>query len=356
MNSTRPGFLRFAGLTELNAPDLLQRMTNTDLPVDGQRYGIQSRLIARPSAGVCDLALRCLQKLADAEGPPPEQWGAVVLSSRIVEVQAAAETVVARWGLRCEAHGIERACSGFPAATELAVSVCRRLDRPVALVAAEILSRNINWEPASGTLADQKRASGQAAKLFADGAAATLVVPENYGGHEILDAWAGEVPDEDQLLQKIDVPDIVDPWGRRVPGLTACLNMPGRRGFLLLKRAPRIMLDSLRVTLQRAGIAESLDRAPAFQVVPHQANGLITAKLAELLADAAAGQPIKVWDCIADSGNTVSASIPLAMAAVQDELPDGLLVAMPSVGAGGPGYRPDILSTGCVLIRVWKAD
>ena len=32
-------------------------------------------------------------------------------------------------------------------------------------------------------------------------------------------------------------------------------------------------------------------------------------------------------------------------------VPAGVLVAMPSVGAGGPGYRPDVLSTGCVLIR-----
>jgi 3-oxoacyl-[acyl-carrier-protein] synthase III len=79
---------------------------------------------------------------------------------------------------------------------------------------------------------------------------------------------------------------------------------------------------------------------------------LITAKLAEQLAAETPGDPVQVWDCIADCGNTVSASIPLAMARVQDALPDGLLVAMPSVGAGGPGYRPDVLSTGCVLIRV----
>jgi 3-oxoacyl-[acyl-carrier-protein] synthase III len=66
---------------------------------------------------------------------------------------------------------------------------------------------------------------------------------------------------------------------------------------------------------------------------------------------------VRVWNCIARAGNTVSASIPLAMAEVQDQLPAGMLVAMPSVGAGGPGYRPDVLSTGCVLIRTGeKAD
>jgi 3-oxoacyl-[acyl-carrier-protein] synthase III len=64
------------------------------------------------------------------------------------------------------------------------------------------------------------------------------------------------------------------------------------------------------------------------------------------------GCSARVWNCIAQAGNTVSASIPLAMAQVQDEVPAGAVVAMPSVGAGGPGYRPDVLSTGCVLIRM----
>ena len=39
------------------------------------------------------------------------------------------------------------------------------------------------------------------------------------------------------------------------------------------------------------------------------------------------------------------------MTSVQDQLSPGAIVAMPSVGESGPGYRPDVLSTGCVLIR-----
>ena len=49
----------------------------------------------------------------------------------------------------------------------------------------------------------------------------------------------------------------------------------------------------------------------------------------------------RVWDRIKNSGNTVSASIPAAMSEVQDKLPDGCVIGMPAVGAGGPGYRPD---------------
>jgi 3-oxoacyl-[acyl-carrier-protein] synthase III len=274
-----------------------------------------------------------------------------VLSSRIYEVQDAAEAVVGRLAGKCEAHGLERACSGFPAATELAAGLCARLQLPVALVTAEIISRSINWEPASGDLGDHRRARGQAAKLFADGAAAALLEPCGSGGlHHILDAWVGEVRDDDQLIQKTDVINSIDPWGQIRPGETTCMSMPGRRGLLLVRRAPQIMAASVRTSIERARVAGLIgDHEQAAHVVPHQPNSLILEGLRKRFRDDR--EAPKVWNCLEHTGNTVSASIPLAMAKVQDQMPAGVLVAMPSVGAGGPGYRPDVLSTGCVLIR-----
>ncbi len=157
------------------------------------------------------------------------------------------------------------------------------------------------------------------------------------------------MPDDKQLIQKAEISDSVDPWGNTRPGSTGCMSMPGRRGFYLVKRAPEIMADAIDKSLQRASAALESGE-PIGHVVPHQANGLIISRLQTKLA-AGSDQPPTVWDCIKDSGNTVSASIPLAMVEVQDRLPPGVLVAMPSVGAGGPGYRPDVLSTGCVLVR-----
>jgi 3-oxoacyl-[acyl-carrier-protein] synthase III len=283
-------------------------------------------------------------------GPPG--LGAIVLSSRIYEVQKSAKAIVGRLGLKCEAHGLERACSGFPAATELAAGVCARLQLPVVLVTAEIISGSINWEPGTGDLVDHRRARGQAAKLFGDGAAAVLLLPcDESGPHRILDAWAGEVRDEDQLIQKIEVIDSIDPWGQIRPGATTCMSMPGRRGLLLVRRAPQIMAESVRTSVERARAAGLIsDHEQVTHVVPHQPNSLILAGLKKQLSGDR--EPPRVWNRIEHAGNTVSASIPLAMAEVQDQLPPGALVAMPSVGAGGPGYRPDVLSTGCVLIRM----
>jgi 3-oxoacyl-[acyl-carrier-protein] synthase III len=151
------------------------------------------------------------------------------------------------------------------------------------------------------------------------------------------------------LIQKAEIVDSVDPWGTVRPGPNGCMSMPGRRGFYLVKRAPQIMADSVSRIQQQAS-ALIKDGEHIAHVVPHQANGLIISRLQSLLSSEENPGP-HVWDCIRNSGNTVSASIPLAMAEVQDQLPPGVLVAMPSVGAGGPGYRPDVLSTGCVLVR-----
>ncbi len=167
--------------------------------------------------------------------------------------------------------------------------------------------------------------------------------------HQILDAWTDHVTDDKQLIQKADVIDSVDPWRHTRPGVTGCISMPGRRGFYLVKRAPLIMADSVCKSLERA--SEEIQSGEQIgHIVPHQANGLILSRLQSHVVSDGRQSP-HVWDCVKDLGNTVSASIPLAMAEVQDRIPPGVLLAMPSVGAGGPGYRPDTLSTGCVLVR-----
>ncbi len=250
---TTYGFDRFIRLDQDDAPDLLARMSKDQLGIDGERYGIFSRLIARPQATVADLACAVVQKLIRQCGDRSPDIGALVLSSRIIPVEQTATEVVDRRGIDCSAHGIERACSGFPAATELGWQLCRELQRPVVVVTAEIISCSINWELPADDPADHQRARGQASKLFGDGAAAVLIRPDSDGRvHQILDAWIDDVPDDKQLIQKAEIVDSVDPWGTVRPGSNGCMSMPGRRGFYLVKRAPQIMADSVSRSQQRA--------------------------------------------------------------------------------------------------------
>jgi 3-oxoacyl-[acyl-carrier-protein] synthase III len=345
------GFCHFVSLDEKDAPLLFQRMSNDNLRVDAQRYGISSRLIARPGVAIPDLAKLTIQKICRANDIGLNDLGGFVLSSRVAEVQHVAEETARSLEFGGKSKGIERACSGFPAATEAAVKMCQQLDRPVAVVTAEIISTNINWETADGNLSDHRRACGQAAALFGDGAAGVLIVPpRDSPRHEILDCWIDEVSDEKQLIQKIDVEESIDPWQQIRPGITGCMGMPGRRGFLLLRRAPAVLFDAIQRSLKvNAEFEREHDQNPT-HVVPHQANGMIIQQLQQKLEETMKPAPT-VWNFIGDAGNTVSASIPTAMSKAQTHLADRALTALPSVGAGGPGYRPDILSIGCVLTR-----
>ena len=346
----RPGFCQFVTLTDEDAPHLFQRMCNESLRVDAKRYGINSRLIAMPGVAIPELAELTIRKICRANQIELDALGGFVLSSRVADVQSVAEATARKLGFNGVARGIERACSGFPAATEMAVELCRQLNQPVAVVAAEIISSNINWETADGKLSNHHRAIGQAAALFGDGAAGALMVPQcDSPKHEILDCWVDEVTDEKQLIQKIDVDNSIDPWQKVRPHVTGCMGMPGRRGVLLLRRAPAVLFDSIQKSLQRSKPI-GINNKTLAHVVPHQANGLIIDLLEKKLAETMGSIP-KVWNTIQDSGNTVSASIPTAMTHAQSHIEANSVTCMPSVGAGGPGYRPDFLSVGCVLIR-----
>ena len=87
------GFSKFVALDEADAPHLLQRMTNEQLRVDGERYGVENRLIARPGVQITDLVRVVLEKLFDVCTISAKDVCGLVLSSRIVRVQEAAEAV-----------------------------------------------------------------------------------------------------------------------------------------------------------------------------------------------------------------------------------------------------------------------
>ena len=119
-------------------------------------------------------------------------------------------------------------------------------ERPIAIIAAEKTSPDVNWETATQQISGHQRAKGQAVSLFADGASGVLILPrEKDASLVILDAWQGEGEDKDQLAQKILVERSIDLWGNPRRAAMESLTMPGRRGFLLAKRAPQLMAHAM---------------------------------------------------------------------------------------------------------------
>ena len=73
------------------------------------------------------------------------------------------------------------------------------------------------------------------------------------------------------------------------------------------------------------------------------------ARIREKLQECGLTSSIRVHNCIHGMGNISAASVPAAMAMIQDSIDPNALIAMPTVGAGSPGFRKNALTRGCVL-------
>jgi 3-oxoacyl-[acyl-carrier-protein] synthase-3 len=206
--------------------------------------------------------------------------------------------VAAALGIGGGAMDLNAACAGFTYGLVTARGmIASGLDK-VLLIGAETLSRETNW-------ADRTNAF-----LVGDGAGAVVVEA---------------VPGDDSLLG----------WDLGVDGtlvdiLYADLGGPGMamKGQEVFRRAVRATVESARLSLERAKV--SIDEITLF--VPHQANIRIMTAVADRL-----GLPqARIASVIERTGNTSSASIPLALidAVEAGRLADGDLVLLAGFGAG----------------------
>jgi 3-oxoacyl-[acyl-carrier-protein] synthase-3 len=211
-----------------------------------------------------------------------------------------AATVAAAIGAtRAGTMDINAACTGFVAALSLAVGqVESGRAQTVVVVGADAMSRVLDY-------GDRVTAG-----IFGDGAGAVVVRAihgDSHVGPFVLEAdgTSGDA--------------IVTPWP------AGPISMEGQRTF---RRAVDSLVDVAQRTTALAGVAVAdLDLA-----VLHQANARITAAVGERLELPAE----RVVDCIAQIGNTTSASLPTALAHAEADgrLRPGSLVLLAAFGAG----------------------
>jgi 3-oxoacyl-[acyl-carrier-protein] synthase III len=195
------------------------------------------------------------------------------------------------------AMDLNAACAGFVYALVVAHGLVRTGMRRVLVIGAETLSRFTDWQDRS------------TAVLFGDAAGAVVV--ESTGDEDRLIAWElGADGSAAPLLY-------CDHGGK--------MQMEGREVF---RRAVRVVVESVSVVLERAGV----DVSEIALCVPHQANVRIIEA-----ANARLGIPMEKTAVVLDrTGNTSAASIPTAVAtAARDgRVKDGDLVLMCGFGAG----------------------
>ena len=260
------------------------------------RTGIRERHVGGTTVG---LSVESGRRALDMSGVDPASIDALVLATTTPDrcVPASSATVQHELGLRCGAFDVNAACSGFVYGLVQAHGMIAMGAKKVLVIGTDTLARITDWDDRN------------TAVLFADGSGA--VVLEAVEGRGQLLGWD---LDADGSAERFLYTE-----------LGGFIQMDGKEVF---RRAVRIMVDSGTKSLNHAGVTAD-DIA---LVVPHQANIRIIQAACDRL-----GIPMEKAAVVLDrTGNTSSASIPLALADALEHgrIKQGDLVLLVGFGAG----------------------
>jgi 3-oxoacyl-[acyl-carrier-protein] synthase-3 len=259
------------------------------------RTGIRERRIGGSTVGLAVEAARNAVAMAELD---PSRIDAIVLATTSPDQQwGNAASVQNELGARCGAFDVNAACSGFMYALVTGHGLIAMGAHRVLVIGAETLSRITDWDDRN------------TAPLFADGAGA--VVLESCDGPGQLLGWD---LDADGSVMSILKSDVGGP-----------IKMEGKEVF---RRAVRIMVDSAQKSMAHAGVTAD----EIALIVPHQANVRIIDAACERLGI----ERERAAVVLDRTGNTSSASIPLALADALEagRVKHGDLVLLVGFGGG----------------------
>jgi 3-oxoacyl-[acyl-carrier-protein] synthase III len=275
--------------------DLEARLDTSDQWIT-ERTGIRER---RVGGTTCGLAVEAAGKALARSGRTGADIDCLVLATTTPDqtVPATSAAVQHELGIPGGAFDLNAACSGFVYGLVVAAGLVDAGMRRVVVVGAETLSRITDQDDRSTVI------------LFGDGAGAAVVEADD--ARPSLLGWDLGCDGSARHLLYCDVGG----W----------IQMEGREVF---RRAVRVMVDSTERTFAKAGVTA----ADVALVVPHQANQRIIDAACHRLGIGAD----RTASVLARTGNTSSASIPLALAEAADagRLSPGDLVLLVGFGAG----------------------
>jgi 3-oxoacyl-[acyl-carrier-protein] synthase-3 len=259
------------------------------------RTGIRERRIGGSTIG---LSVESGRQALEMAGLDPRRIDALVLATTTPDKQwGNAAAVQNELGLRCGAFDVNAACSGFVYGVVTAHGLIAMGADRVLVIGTDALSRITDWDDRT------------TAPLFADGSGAVVI--ESVDGRGQLLGW--DLDADGSLLPILQA---------EVGGF---IRMEGKEVF---RRAVRIMVDSAEKSMAHAGVTAD----EIALIVPHQANVRIIDAACERL-----GIPMERAAVVLErTGNTSSASIPLALADALDSgrVANGDLVLFVGFGGG----------------------
>jgi 3-oxoacyl-[acyl-carrier-protein] synthase-3 len=293
--------------------DLEQLVDTTDEWIVA-RTGVRERRIVAADESTATLATAAGAAAIKRAGLTPGDVDLLIIATVTPEqpIPHTGAYVGERLGLSCGSFDINAACSGFVYELVVGSAMVRSGLRNVLVIGAETLSRITDYEDRATCI------------LFGDAAGAAVLSGD--ATRDALLAW--DLGCDGSAADILAVPA----GGSRLPASAA--TVAGREHYLkmqgpeVFKRAVRAVVDSARLTLERAGVGS--DAVDWF--VPHQANLRIIDSASTRL-----GIPReRVLVNIERYGNTSSASIPVALFEAVDDgrVQPGDRVLLSGFGAG----------------------
>ena len=261
-----------------------------------ERTGIHRRHVGGSTAELSTISGKAALDMAGIE---PKSIDALILATTTPDrtVPATSATVQNALGLACGAFDVNAACSGFVYGLVVAHGLIRVGAERIMIIGTDTLSRIVDWTDRN------------TAPLFADGSGVAII--ESTKGHGQL---LGCDIDADGSAEEILFAEV---------GSTNQMN-----GKEVFRRAVRIMVDSAQKSMAAAGVTTE----EISIVVPHQANIRIISAACDRLGISMDKASISIHE----TGNTSSASIPLALFGDfgQVKPKDGDIVLLVGFGAG----------------------
>lgn len=278
--------------------DDLSQLVDTNDEWIRSRVGIVKRHIAAEDESVTSMGIAAAQKAIAASGVPTADIDTVIVASCSEKVMLPNLSTRVATGLGIAAPAaidVNTACSGFSYALAVADHAIRAgASRNAVVIGSEKLSDIVDWQDRSTSI------------IFADGAGAVVVTGTDEPGIGPV-VWGSE---PSTIIGQTDAGHIY------------------QEGQKVFRWATSAMAPVALEACQRAGV----DPSELVAFAPHQANLRIIESIArKLKADNAA-----IATDIIESGNTSSASIPLALSKMSErgELPTGGYALLLGFGGG----------------------
>ncbi len=294
----------------------LEKMVETSDEWIVERTGIKERRIASPGESTSDLAYNAASKALAKSHIKPEELDAIIVATASPDYLFPATSCIVQSKLgatNAMCFDVEAACPGFIYALEIARGLLSLPNyKYILVIGAETLSRLVDW------------ADRNTCVLFGDGAGAAIVTKDD-SDSEIISSYMRGNGELHHLL-------ILPGGAARKPASYDTLNnqehfikMQGKEVF---KYAVTGMQEAALKVLESAGLTpQEID-----WLVPHQANIRIIEATRERLGI----ETSKVFINIERTGNTSAASIPIALAEMDEKglLKRGQKILLVSFGAG----------------------